>query len=128
MRDERLKIILPRGCCYCGTDCKLTLDHLLSTKLGGPDSADNIVWCCSSCNSSKGSKDLLVWYEQREEFPPLFLLRRYLKLAFAICEDLGVMDLTPEQLPPLPLDVSKIPQKFPGPSALRLWVLSLENL
>jgi hypothetical protein len=126
--DDRLKLLLPRSCCYCGADGKLTVDHLIPTKLGGPDSGDNIVWACGSCNSSKGGKDLLVWFAQRGEFPPLLLLRRYLKLAFVICEERGVMDLTPDQLPPLPFEINKIPQEFPAPSALRLWVVPLENV
>jgi hypothetical protein len=127
VEEDRLKMLLPKLCCYCGAEGKLTVDHLMPTKLGGPDTGDNIVWACGSCNSSKGGKDLLVWFEQRGEFPPLLLLRRYLKLAFAICEDQGLLDLAPGLLPPLPFDPCKLPQEFPAPSTLRLWVVPLES-
>jgi len=71
VEDERLKFVLPRACCYCGTDGRLSVDHLIPTSRGGLDSGDNIVWSCGPCNSSKGATDLLRWYAGRGEFPPL---------------------------------------------------------
>ncbi len=60
--DERVKLS-SRGCCYCGREEKFTLDHLVPGSKGGSDSTENIVWACRSCNSSKGGRDLLVWFE-----------------------------------------------------------------
>jgi hypothetical protein len=51
--DERLKMILPQACCYCGDRELLTVDHLIPTKRGGANTGDNLVWACRSCNSSK---------------------------------------------------------------------------
>jgi 5-methylcytosine-specific restriction endonuclease McrA len=34
----------------------LTVDHLTPLSRGGADSAKNLVICCKSCNSSKGTK------------------------------------------------------------------------
>ena len=89
--DERVKFA-SRGCCYCGREEKLTLDHLVPVSRGGSDAIVNIVWACQSCNSSKGGRDLLVWYDSRGLFPPLMLYRRYLKLAILHCTERGLVD------------------------------------
>ena len=57
--DERLKMVLPQACCYCGSSNDLTVDHLIPTKRGGANAGDNLVWACRSCNSSKGARDAL---------------------------------------------------------------------
>lgn len=51
----------PNVCIYCGTEEKLTTEHILPTSRGGEDIADNVVRVCKSCNSSKGSKRLYEW-------------------------------------------------------------------
>ncbi len=51
--DERLKMVLPQACSYCGSREFLSVDHLIPTKRGGANSGDNFVWACRSCNSSK---------------------------------------------------------------------------
>jgi len=38
----------------------LTIDHKIPLSKGGPDTADNIVLSCKSCNSKKGAKSLNV--------------------------------------------------------------------
>ena len=42
--DERLKMKLPQICSYCGSDKKLSIDHLIPQIKGGPHDADNLVW------------------------------------------------------------------------------------
>ena len=58
-------------CLYCGTafslTCKATLDHLIPIKKGGSHSAVNVVVCCLTCNSRKGSLDYLDWTESLSE-------------------------------------------------------------
>ena len=49
--DERLKMVLPQACCYCGSRDHLSADHLIPTKRGGANTGDNLVWACRSCNS-----------------------------------------------------------------------------
>lgn len=39
---------LPHACSYCGSDERLTVDHLMPRSRGGPETADNVVWACSS--------------------------------------------------------------------------------
>jgi 5-methylcytosine-specific restriction endonuclease McrA len=46
-------------CLACGkSDVKLTMDHVIPIKLGGPNTIDNIQPLCSTCNSRKGSKHI----------------------------------------------------------------------
>ena len=48
--DERLKMVLPQACCYCGGRDHLSADHLIPTRRGGANTGDNLVWACRSCN------------------------------------------------------------------------------
>ena len=102
------------------------MDHMISKLRGGPESADNIVWACRSCNSSKGPADLLDWMQKQDRFPPLLLLRRYLKLVIGFCESKGIMDEPLDQLDSLPKQLpfnpEAIPHKYPSPEHLVLWV------
>jgi len=48
-----------RQCRYCGTTrAALTIDHVVPVCRGGPNTLENLVVCCVSCNSSKGTKTL----------------------------------------------------------------------
>lgn len=123
--DERLKMVLPQACCYCGSRNYLSVDHLIPTKRGGENIGDNLVWACRSCNSSKCARDALAWLTERNQFPPILLLRRYLKLAVEISRDRNLMDLPVAAAPELPFSLSAIPQEFPQPGQLRLWVVDL---
>ena len=89
--------------------------------LGGPDVGDNLIWACRKCNSSKGPQDLLAWYGSRDEFPPLLLLRRYLKLAIELCIDGDMMDRPVVEAGGLRMEIARVPQKYPPPGELKLW-------
>lgn len=57
-RKARLDVLARDGfvCHYCGQDAT-TADHIIPIIQGGdPISLDNMVACCSSCNSRKGSR------------------------------------------------------------------------
>ncbi len=46
-----------KGCYYCGGDNEsLGVDHLLPRSRGGDNDIVNLVPCCRSCNSQKGTK------------------------------------------------------------------------
>lgn len=90
--DEKTKIAHATTCCYCGSKAKLTLDHLIPQLKGGPHTADNITYACRSCNSSKGSKDMVLWLVSKGRFPAVLVFRRYLKLAAYWCEFADLMD------------------------------------
>ena len=123
--DERLKMVLPQACCYCGSRDYLSVDHLIPTKRGGANSGDNLVWACRSCNGSKCARDALEWLKEKNQFPPILLLRRYLKLAIEIGRERNIMDIPPAEAPELPFSLSAIPQTFPQPGQLRLWVVEI---
>lgn len=48
-------------CAYCGSDERLSLDHLLARSRGGSDEPGNLVAACWSCNASKGTHTLDMW-------------------------------------------------------------------
>jgi hypothetical protein len=121
--DERLKMVLPQACCYCGGSERLSVDHLIPTQRGGANAGDNLVWACRSCNSSKGARDALEWLAARKQFPPLLLLRRYLKLAIEMSNERNIMNTLIAEAPDLPFALAAIPVAFPPPSQLRLWVV-----
>lgn len=77
--DERMKMTVPQACCYCGNINKLSVDHLIPRIKGGSDESDNLIWACNSCNSSKQGRDMLQWMHDKNRFPSVLLLRRYLK-------------------------------------------------
>lgn len=123
--DERLKMILPQACCYCGGRDYLSADHLIPTKRGGVNSGDNLVWACRSCNSSKCARDVLEWLADRNQFPPLLLLRRYLKLSIEISIDRNIMSSSLTDAPELPFSLRAVPIKYPPPNQLKLWVTDI---
>lgn len=72
-RERRLMVLARDGytCHYCGNDAT-TADHIIPIKAGGdPVDMDNMVACCISCNSKKGSRSQGVFL-QRQITPPVF--------------------------------------------------------
>ena len=123
--DDRLKMVLPQACCYCGTRERLSVDHLIATKRGGANSGDNLVWACRSCNSAKSARDVLEWLAEKNQFPPVLLLRRYLKLAIEMSIARDLMNSPLSAAPELPFSLSAIPTAYPLPSQLRLWIVDI---
>jgi HNH endonuclease len=109
--DERLKF--------------LPADHLILRKRGGAHTGDNLAWACRTCNSSKCARDALVWLVERNQFPPLLVLRRYLKLAIEMCQERNLMEAPLIDLPELPFDLLAISTVFPPPCELRPWITEL---
>ena len=120
--DEKIKLSSGSKCSYCGSTENLALDHVFSKKSGGKDSGDNLIYACKSCNSSKGKKDLMEWMTCKETFPPLMILRRYLKLVISYCIENNLMECSIEDLKTrkLPFNIKYIPIKYPKPSELVL--------
>ena len=122
--DEKQKMKRQSACAYCGSSEELTADHLLPTSRGGPESGANLVRACRSCNSSKNNRDLMSWFAARDEFPPILLLRRYLKSVYIYAEDHDLLDMAPDTLndEELPFDIEAIPRKVPHLNELDFWV------
>lgn len=43
-------------CAYCGANRNLTLDHIMPKSRGGKNTWENMVTCCSRCNSKKNNR------------------------------------------------------------------------
>jgi hypothetical protein len=125
--DEKVKLKTGQRCNYCGVLGKLSLDHIVPKILGGFDEAENLIFACQSCNSSKGKKDLMEWATARNQFLPLMILRRYLKLTFRHCTKHNLLDLNIEDIKdkPLPFRIDLLPISYPSPKNL---ILNAEDL
>ena len=127
--DEKVKLNAPKACCYCGATGALTIDHLIPKIKGGTDYADNLVWACQSCNSSKSDIDLMEWCKSKHTFPSLLLVRRYTKLVARYCEQHELLDalLIDVQQRNLPFRLDLLPYSFPTLNSLVLWVQAIET-
>ncbi len=120
--DERLKMTATQACYYCGDSKHLCVDHLIPKMRGGSDASDNLIWACRRCNSSKGGRDMLEWMESKGRFPPVLLLRRYVKIVARYCDEHGCLDHElSESGESMPFDVRKLPTRFPPLKELTLW-------
>jgi hypothetical protein len=83
----------PDRCIYCGSQEKLTVDHMIPLSRGGPDHPDNAVMVCSLCNSSKGDRRLYEFFglEKRNHVPRI-AEGKYLKLLHAELDRRGLLD------------------------------------
>ena len=83
-------------CIYCEKKKdNLTLEHILPRARGGPDSADNAVFVCKTCNSAKGDKRLYEWFglENRYNLPRI-AEGKYLKLLYSLHENNGTLNVS----------------------------------
>lgn len=120
--DEKIKLLSGQKCSYCGSSNKLALDHIFPKKFGGKDTGDNLIYACRPCNSSKGKKDLMEWMNSKNQFPPLMILRRYLKLIIEFCDTKNLMDVYIEELrnQKYPFNIELVPVNFPKPNLLKM--------
>jgi len=93
LRELKIQMSGKKCCEYCQSTDSLSWDHLIPRIKGGPDTAENGVWACRSCNSSKGSKGIYEWYglDRKDEIPRL-IVGKYLKLLYEIHENKGSLD------------------------------------
>ena len=120
--DEKIKLQTGKICNYCGSSEKLTIDHIFPQKYGGLDNAENLIFACKSCNSSKGKKDLMEWMNDRGKFLPLMIIRRYLKLVFNCCDNNNLLDKQVKDLKEtaFPFKIEFLPINYPNPGELIL--------
>ena len=128
--DEKVKLQTGQICNYCGSNEKLALDHIFPQKYGGKDDAENLIFACKTCNSSKGKKDLMEWMIFRNEFLPLMIIRRYLKLVYKYSNENNLLDKNISELEKmeLPFKIQYLPTEFPKPKFLKLNITEKENV
>lgn len=116
--DEKIKLQTGQMCNYCGSFENLALDHIFPKIQGGKDDAENLIFACRNCNSSKGKKDLMEWMYTRGKFLPLMVIRRYLKLTYRYCVDNGLLEKNFMEIAEmhLPFKIHLLPIIFPRPS------------
>lgn len=65
-------------CVYCKKDGKsnnLTLDHVVPRSKGGKDTWENLVTCCTNCNSEKADLEIEEWGKDHPKpFKPHYLM------------------------------------------------------
>jgi hypothetical protein len=62
------KMVLKRDnyrCVYCGSDKKLTIDHVVPLSSGGKSSWENTVTSCHKCNNQKGNSPLVDFMQAK---------------------------------------------------------------
>lgn len=120
MKDQKVRMKLPMECVYCGDGEKLSIDHIVPINRGGSDIGDNVVWACRSCNSSKSNSDFFKWwFSKRDGFPPLFVVRVYLKQAILYFTEHNRLDENWLVVTETPFDLASIPEEFPSPDHMR---------
>ncbi len=83
------------GCAYCGTESdSLQWEHIIPRDKGGPDTIDNLVMACSSCNATKGARDPFEWYAGRRAEIPRIVLGKLLKQLLAAHTAAGTLAWT----------------------------------
>ena len=120
--DEKYKLSNGARCVYCGSSEHISVDHIFAKANGGSDSSDNLVCCCRTCNSSKNDADMMEWFASKGEFPPLLILRRYLKLVYQFCENNDILGCPIDEIDDTkwPFRLKNIPTNYPSPSELHL--------
>ena len=127
--DEKVKLQTGQVCNYCGSTEKLALDHIFPQRFGGQDNAENLIFACRTCNSSKGKKDLMEWMSFRGQFLPLMIIRRYMKLTFNYCVENNLIDKKIEELEDmeLPFKIDLLPTSYPNPKGLIMNIEQKKN-
>ena len=108
MREEREKMEKGCICHYCEKPFPsgkgLEMEHILPTSRGGPNTGENLVYACRSCNSSKKDKDFIAWALNSDlGFPPIELVRHYLKLVWEHCKENEWMEMDLVEARKLPI-------------------------
>jgi len=62
----------------------------------------------------------MEWYSKKGEFPPLYILRNYMKLVMQYCNENNLMEEQVSKIHNLnlPFSIEFIPMEFPNPSEL----------
>ena len=59
--EKDMQKLYSSKCVYCGSNEKISADHVIPIFRGGQHSIGNLVPACQRCNSSKGTKTIMEW-------------------------------------------------------------------
>lgn len=95
LAENKLLLTGASTCAYCHAAAPgMHWEHIIPRALGGPDSIDNLVRACPSCNRAKGRRDPYQWYASMQAIDaiPRLVLGKLLKLLFTEYERRGLLD------------------------------------
>ncbi|MBM4328931.1 MAG: HNH endonuclease [Deltaproteobacteria bacterium] len=91
---------LLKECVFCGNTAGLEMDHLIPRSRGGPDSADNMVWSCKPCNTSRNNRGVFEWLGlKKKDNLHRLVAGKYLKLLLPLHQAAGTIDIAEKDLP-----------------------------
>lgn len=121
LREDLQFVDSEKECIYCGSDSSITKEHIVprSFKINerckscdAIQGVHNIIWACKSCNSSKGTKGLYHFYQDKFEgdkkfydLIPSLLEKKYLKTIYKCHLCNGTLEEKRENLTVLDLDI-----------------------
>lgn len=85
LRENKLLLSNDQQCEYCGAQGTLHWEHLIPKSRGGPDTIDNLVLSCATCNLQKGPLNPVDWYFKRgldRRHIPRLVMGKCLKLVW----------------------------------------------
>ena len=99
IREWQREQELPQECVFCSSCENLQIDHLIPRSRGGPDSADNMVWSCRSCNASRGDQGVFQWLglKKKDQLHRL-VAGKYLKALMVLHKQKKTLDFGKDQL------------------------------
>lgn len=84
IKDWKDAMLHFNGCCgYCGRKqsrrIKITKEHVVPVSKGGLTIRSNVIPACSTCNCSKGDREMEDWFKRQKFYRPeqLALIRRW---------------------------------------------------
>lgn len=95
MREQQL----PKACVFCGSIESLEMDHLIPRSRNGANSADNMVWACKTCNTSRGNKGVFEWLglKKKDDLHRL-VAGKYLKELLVLHQSAGTLDIHKDEI------------------------------
>lgn len=81
-------------CAYCEKQIgDMQWEHIIPLSRGGPDTIDNQVLSCQSCNLSKSGRDPYEWYGEEKKYDiPRVVWGKYLKIVYEIHKEKGSLE------------------------------------
>ncbi len=112
-----------RRCAYCAAPGDLARPPLMPALALTKLVPFNAVWSCPKCCAAQADAEVLRWLARAGRFPPIYLLRRVLKLQHAFLAHAGLLHTPLEAAASLalPFDLAALPLHFPPPAELTLW-------
>ena len=99
IREWQREQELPKECVFCKSYQNLSMDHLIPRIRGGKDIADNIVWSCRPCNTSRGEKGIYAWLGlKKKDNLHRLVAGKYLKELYSLHKEQGTLSISKNEI------------------------------